>query len=155
VPLKQALAERGIRVAARLEDADLFLVCCRGVEWNEGEWASAVEYLHAHPRERAWLVALQLTPAPLPPLLQAVVIVALHTHWKDGINAILTLMPSEATTQGSDYSARTKDVLGTKVLFESDGTPGNFTVETDQVIGDDVVAFRHGTTACKRTGGEQ
>ena len=155
VHLKQALAERGIGVAARLEDADLFLACCRGAEWNEAEWAKAAEHLRAHPRQRAWLVALQLTPAPLPPLLQTVVVIALHTQWKDGISSIFALVPSEATTQGSHYSAETKEVASPIVEFESDGTPGNYTVKVGPVVGDERVTFRHGKMLRKRAGDEQ
>jgi hypothetical protein len=129
VHLKQALAERGIGVAARLKDADLFLACCRGAEWNEAEWASAVEHLRVRPRQRAWLVALQLTPAPLPPLLQTVRVIALHTHWKDGIDAIASECPN--ATSGSRISIGAKEFVGDDIVIVGDGTPGTYDLKID------------------------
>ena len=127
--LKQALAARGIEVTVRLEDADLFLACCRGAEWNEAEWASAVEYLRAHPRQHAWLVAVQLNPAPLPPLLQAARVIALHTHWKDGIDAIASECPSGASS--SRISIGAKEFVVDDIVIAGDGTPGTYDLKID------------------------
>jgi len=131
IHLKEALARRGLALAVRFEDADVFLVCCRGSDWNEREWASAVDHLRAQSHPPSSIVALQLTAAPLSPLLADVPVIALYPHWTNGVDAIAALAGARSSGPPSLYSVEANGIYTRRATLKSDGTPGTYTVKSN------------------------